>query len=298
MHHAWILAGAEGLGKASFARAAAAELVAQTGTPQPPPDRHPDILAPEHPPENKVEAQKRDDGQPYKTKRSIPIDEIRAMQQRLTTRPTLGARRAVIIDPADDLETNAVNALLKSLEEPPAGTFFLLVSHRPGRLLPTVRSRCRILRFDPLSDDAVARIVTGAEPGADAATRAAAVAAARGSPGMALGFVGQGLGPVHQAMVRILQAGDDHFEQRGALADAIGARPDRERMQAACDLARALVAGALDNSPPARQRRLIAAHGEIARLASQVATYNYDPALLVMEIGGLLASAALPRETA
>ena len=112
------------------------------------------------------------------------------------------------------------------------------------------------------------------------------------------GPVGQGLGPVHQAMVRMLQAGDDHFEQRGALADAIGARPDRERMQAACDLARALVAGALDNSPPARQRRLIAAHGEIARLASQVATYNYDPALLVMEIGGLLASAALPRETA
>jgi DNA polymerase-3 subunit delta' len=51
------------------------------------------------------------------------------------------------IDPADDLETGAVNALLKSLEEPPAGTFFLLVTHRLGRLLPTIRSRCRILRL-------------------------------------------------------------------------------------------------------------------------------------------------------
>jgi hypothetical protein len=59
----------------------------------------------------------------------------------------LGSRRAIIIDPADDLETSAVNALLKSLEEPPAGTYFLLVTHRLGRLLPTIRSRCRILRF-------------------------------------------------------------------------------------------------------------------------------------------------------
>jgi DNA polymerase-3 subunit delta' len=298
MHHAWILAGGEGLGKATFAYAAAAELVAEPGVPQPGPGKHPDILAPEHPPENKVEAQKRDDGQPYKTKRSIPIDEIRAMQQRLTTRPTLGSRRAVIIDPADDLEKGAINALLKSLEEPPAGTFFLLVSHRPGRLLPTVRSRCRVLRFDPQPDDAVARILAEAAPQADPATRAAAVAAACGSPGMALGFVDQDLGPVHKAMTRVLESGDDHFEQRGALAEAIGGRPDRQRMQAACDLARALVAGALDASPPARQQRLIAAHGEIARLSGQVATFNYDPALLIMEIGGLLASAALPRATA
>lgn len=298
MHHAWILAGPEGMGKAAFARAAAAELVAERGVPQPAPGKHPDILFPEHPPENKVEQQKRDDGESYKAKRSIPIDEIRAMQQRLTTRPTLGGRRAVIIDPADDLEKNAVNALLKSLEEPPAGTFFLLVSHRPGRLLPTVRSRCRVLRFHPLPDETVEQILSREAPHADLATRAAAVAAARGSPGMALGFVEQDLAPVHRAMTRVLEAGDDHFEQRGALAEAIGARPDRERMQAVCDLARALVAGEVDAAPPQRQHKLIAAHAEIARLSGQVTTFNYDPALLIMEIGGLLASAALPRETA
>ena len=152
MHHAWILAGLKGVGKGLFARAAAAELVAEAGIPQPPADRHPDILIPEHPPENKEEAKKREDGGAYKRKRAIPIDEIRMVQQRLVTRPTLGSRRVVIIDPADDLEKNASNALLKSLEEPPAGTYFLLVTHKPGRLLPTIRSRCRLLTFDPLSE--------------------------------------------------------------------------------------------------------------------------------------------------
>jgi DNA polymerase-3 subunit delta' len=104
------------------------------------------------------------------TKRSIPIDEIRALQHRLTTRPTLGSRAARFIDPADDLETGAVNALLKSLEEPPAGTFFLLVTHRLGRLLPTIRSRCRILRFAPLADETVDRILRIESPQADTPT--------------------------------------------------------------------------------------------------------------------------------
>ena len=141
---------AKGLGKGAFARAAARELVAEPGVPQPDGEHHPDILVLDHLPANDDEEKKRDEGKPFQTKRNITVDQIRRMQQRLTMRPTLGSRRAVIIDPADDLEKSAVNALLKSLEEPPAGTFFLLVTHRPGRLLPTVRSRCRMLRFAPL----------------------------------------------------------------------------------------------------------------------------------------------------
>ena len=298
MHHAWILAGPEGVGKGLFARAAAAELVAEPGVPQPPFDRHPDILLPEHPPENKEEGKKRDDGQPFRRKRSIPIDEIRAVQHRLVTRPTLGRRRAVIIDPADDLEKNAVNALLKSLEEPPAGTYFLLVAHRPGRLLPTIRSRCRLLRFSPLADADVERVLRADAPQADAATLAAAIAAAEGSPGAALRFVEQDLGKLHQAMLRLIREGDDQFELRGALADAIGARPDRARQQAAADLARAMVAAELPHGSPARQERVIAVHGELVRLGGQLPTYNFDPALVAMEIGALLASLAMPREAA
>ena len=91
MHHAWMLTGLKGLGKGSFARAAAAELVAEPGIPQPPVEAHPDILIPEHPPENKEEAKKREDGGDYRRKRAIPIEEIRTLIQRLHTRPTLGS---------------------------------------------------------------------------------------------------------------------------------------------------------------------------------------------------------------
>jgi len=296
MHHGWILAGPQGLGKGLFARAAAAELVAAPGIAQPPLAHHPDILIPEHPPENKEEAKKREDGQAYATKRAIPIDQIRLMQQRLITRPTLGTRRAVIIDPADDMEKAAVNALLKSLEEPPAGTFFLLVAHRLGRLLPTIRSRCRVLRFAPLADDVVGRILAEAAPQVDAATRAAAVAAAQGSPGVALGFVAAGLGGAHGLMLRLLRGGDAGGDAgialRGALAEKLGPRPPRERLLALIELARALLAGELRAAPPARQARIIEAYSALTRLAGQAPSYNFEPPLLALEIAGVLAGVA------
>jgi DNA polymerase-3 subunit delta' len=298
MHHAWLIAGNQGLGKGTFARMAAAELVSEAGVPQPNGESHPDIIVLDHLPANDDEEKKRADGKPYQTKRNITVDQIRRMQQRLVTRPTLGSRRAVIIDPADDLEKGAVNALLKSLEEPPVGTFFLLVAHRPGRLLPTIRSRCRSLRFAPLPDAAVEAIVASHAPQADAGARAAAVAAAEGSPGRALAFIDQDLGALHSVMVQLLREGDPGFAHRGKLAQEIGARPDRERIQATFELGKALLAQELAGAPRERQARIIAAHGELTTLAAQAPTYNFDPGLLVMEIGGLLASAAMPRETA
>lgn len=298
MHHAWLLTGLKGLGKGHFARAAAAELVAEPGIPQPPPDLHPDILIPEHPPENTEEAKKREDGADYRRKRAIPIGEIRNLIQRLHTRPTLGSRRAVIIDPADHLEPGAANTLLKVLEEPPEGTLFLLVTHWPGRLLPTIRSRCRILRFAPLETGAIERILADCAPQANAEARAAAIAAAEGSPGAALEFVKQDLGKLHKIMLRLIDEGDDLFTLRGALAEEIGARPDRERQQAAVDLARAVVAAELGKGDRARNQQVIAVHGELVQLAGQLPTYNFEPALAIMEIGALLASLAMPREVA
>jgi len=298
MHHAWILAGPRGLGKASFARAAAAALVAEPGAPQPEAEAHPDIFVIEPLPANEDEEKKKADGKPYQTKRNISIDQVRQIQRRLVTRPTLGARRAIVIDPADDMEKGAVNALLKSLEEPPAGTFFLLVAHRPGRLLPTIRSRCRTLRFAPLTPDEVDHVLRREAPEADAATRAAAIAAAEGSPGAALSFVGQDLGPLHGLMLRIMREGDGHLALRGALAGEVGNRPDRERMLATLELARATLVEELAAAPRQRQLKIIAAHEAVNRLAAQAPTFNFDPGLLVMEIGGLLASTAMPRESA
>ncbi|HSQ95387.1 MAG TPA: DNA polymerase III subunit delta' [Croceibacterium sp.] len=293
MHHAWILSGLRGVGKAAFALQAARELV---GSPSM--DDHPDILVLTHPPKDDKEAEKRAEGKPYETKRNIPVDEVRAMQRRLTTRPTLGDRRVVIVDPADDLESSASNALLKSLEEPPQGTFFLLVAHRIGRLLPTIRSRCRVLHFPPVPDETIDEILRQEAPEADSATRAAAIAASAGSPGVALEFVSLGLGELHRLMLELIRSGDPDFARRGQLAEAIGARPDRQRQLAAIDLARSVLAQAMRTVTNRDIPALAAAHAELSRLAAQAPTYNYDPGLLVMEIGGLLAAVGAPREAA
>jgi DNA polymerase-3 subunit delta' len=291
MHHAWILSGPRGVGKAGFALQAARDLVGGRVM-----DHHPDIIALAHPPKDEKEAAKRDEGKPYETKRNIPIDEVRAMQRRLTTRPTLGERRVVIVDPADDLETNASNALLKSLEEPPRGTFFLLVSHRIGRLLPTIRSRCRVLRFPAVADEKIDAVLKREAPQADAATRAAAIAASAGSPGVALEFVGLGLGELHTLMEQLVRRGDADFVLRGKLAEAIGARPDRQRQMAAIELARSVVAEAMRDVDLPAIPALADAHSQLSRLAGEFPTYNYDAGLLIMEIGSLLAALAAPSE--
>lgn len=297
MHHGWILAGKKGLGKSAFALAAARELVAIGGGAQPL-GMHPDIILLDHLPASAEDAKKRDEGLPYQVKRNISVDQIREMQHRLNTRPTLGARRAIIIDPADDLEKGASNALLKSLEEPPVGSFFILIAHRPGKLLATIRSRCRVLRFPALPPDEVEEILRREAPAASPASRSAAVAAAGGSPGAALEFIEQDLGTLHDLMLRITVEGDDQFLLRGALAEAIGGRPDRERMAASIDLARAVLAERLPQAERRALPAIIDAHEELNRLAAQAPTYNFDPGLLVMEIGTLLASAARPREAA
>lgn len=295
MHHGWILAGRPGLGKSSFALAAARELVAEAGVPQPAGD-HPDIIVLSHLPANPDEEKKRDDGKPYQVKRSIGINQIREMQHRLTTRPTLGTRRAVIVDPADDLEKPASNALLKSLEEPPAGSFFLLVTHRPGRLLATIRSRCRMLRLPALPDHEIDALLR--DRGVDPATRALAVKAASGSPGAALRYLEDDLASLHALLDRIAREGDPRFTLRGQLSEAVGARPDRERVLATIDLARGVLAAQMPDATMANIPHLVNAHTALVRLAGQAPTYNFDPALLIMEIGGLLASAAIDREPA
>jgi DNA polymerase-3 subunit delta' len=297
LHHGWLLAGKRGVGKAAFALQAARELVAEDGVQQPG-GSHPDIIVLDALPATTEDEKKREEGKPYQLKRNITVDQVRAMQQRLTTRPTLGRRRAIIVDPADDLEKSAANALLKSLEEPPEGTYFLLVAHRLGRLLPTIRSRCRILQFPSLSAAELDSILLRQAPQADPATRAAAIAAAGGSPGAALDFVELDLGRMHGVMTALAESGDPDFSLRGKLADALGARPDRKRQMAAVELARAIATTRMETTDRTAIPALTHAHSELVRLAAQAPTYNYDPGLLMMEIGGLLASLALPRAAA
>ena len=294
MHHGWILAGRQGLGKRTFADAAARELLGADGSQE----HHPDILILTYGPKDEKEEKKAADGKEYERARSIRIGQIRQMQQRLTTRPTLGDKRVVIIDPADDMERNASNALLKSLEEPPEGTFFLLVTHRPAQLLPTIRSRCRVLRFNPLSQDELVQELKSSMPETDGAALADAVQFAGGSPGSAQQFVEQDLGSIAQVMRTLIAEGDRTLKARGELAARIGARPDRERLQAILTLARNLTADAAAQADPRQRLALIDAHSELVALTRQAPTFNFDPGLLAMEIGTLLASACAASERA
>lgn len=298
MHHGWILAGKRGLGKSTFALAAAAELVKEPGAPRIEPENHPDIITLSPLPANEDEAKKKEEGKPYATKRNISVDQVRQMQGRLFTRPTLGSKRAVIIDAADDMEKGAVNALLKSLEEPPVGTFFLLVTHQIGRLLPTIRSRCLIVRFPTLDDRNVGLALDWAMPHIDQAARTAAIAASGGSPGAALAYAEQDLGALHSIFQRLMRSGDPDFSLRAELGAAIGQRPDRERQLAAIETARMVLVGAMRDISARNRMPLIEAHEALVRLAGQAPTYNFDPALLVMEIGGLLANLGRTREGA
>lgn len=294
MHHGWLLAGKSGLGKLDFAQAAARELVAEPGIPQPAGD-HPDIIILTYGPKDEKGEKAQAEGKPFELARSIRIKQIRAMQRRLITRPTLGARRAIIIDPADDMEKAAANALLKSLEEPPVGTFFLLVTHRPARLLPTIRSRCRTLRFPVLSDTQLGTML--ADEGM--APNAQAIAAAEGSFGAAMRFAEQDLAPVAQAVNALISGTDTSMTKRGELARLIGQRADRERVQAVLDLAQALVArGARETEDANHRGRLIAAHAGLVALAGEAPIANFDPGLLPFEIGGLLVAAAPASEPA
>ena len=294
MHHAWLLTGKSGLGKARFAQAAARELVGA----DPATEHHPDILTLSYGPKDDKEERKRQDGKAFERARSIRIGQIRELQQRLTTRPTLGARRAVIIDPADDMERNAANALLKSLEEPPVGTVFLLVSHSPARLLPTIRSRCRTLRFPILTNEDMARLLGEHAPEASAEERQAAIAAAAGSPGAALAFVDMGLSRLAAVMRGLRDHGDPTFSARGELASLIGNRPDRDRLRAILDLARAILTKDIENLGSSRVTAGIDAHAGLVGLTGEFVTYNYDPGLLAIGIGNLLASAAGSSERA
>ncbi len=200
MHHAWLLAGPRGVGKATlayraarkllagsqadagahlFGEAAAADLNLASDDPafhQVAIGSHPDLRVLELGVHEKT-------GEP---RGEIPVEDVRRLGGFFATTTAQGGWRVVVVDAAEDLNRSAANALLKQLEEPPARTVFFLVSHVPGRLLPTIRSRCRVLRLERLPDGVVLNALATQGPNMDAADQAAILALAHGSIGIAL----------------------------------------------------------------------------------------------------------------
>jgi DNA polymerase III subunit delta' len=162
MHHAWLIVGPEGIGKATLAYRLARHVLAA------PKDRDPAGQSLEIGPKTVAARQVRALSHPgllvlrrpydVRTKRiaaSIPVDEVRRLKSFLGLTAAEGTWRVVIVDAADELNLNAANALLKSLEEPPTRALFLLIASEPSRLLPTIRSRCRRLDLAPLAGEAL-----------------------------------------------------------------------------------------------------------------------------------------------
>jgi DNA polymerase-3 subunit delta' len=136
---------------------------------------HPDLLVLER------------EGEDGKPRKYIPVDDARRLPEFFSKAPASAPFRVAIVDAADDMNVNAANALLKTLEEPPARGVLFLVSHAPGGLIATIRSRCRRLAFPAWSEPRVQAFLQ-AQTGLDEASAGALARMARGAPGRALGM--------------------------------------------------------------------------------------------------------------
>jgi len=219
MPHAWLLSGDMGVGKATFAYHATRALLRAPDTvpelagfvAQPPDALFERIKAQGH--GNLIVVKRPWDAKAKRLKTVLPIDEIRRLKQFFNQTASEAGWRICILDAADEMNRNAANALLKILEEPPERALFLVISHQPSRLLPTIRSRCRQLSFSKLGQtdlEAILEKVTGNRM--DAALHDLA----DGSVGRALRFIQEGGLNIHTGLCNALSHPED--EKRGVLA--------------------------------------------------------------------------------
>ena len=247
VHHAWLLCGPAGIGKATLAYRFAKHALAKQAE-RKPADlaiddnasaarqvtalSHPGLLVLRRPFDTKVK----------RFSSAITVDEVRRLRSFLGLTAGEGSWRVVIVDTANDLNPNAANALLKSLEEPPSQTIFLLISSEPSALLPTIRSRCRRLNLSPLGHEdlgaAAARAFQAASiemPKAD--QWAHIVQLAKGSVRRALQFASDGGLASHAALTGALaRLPVVDWPATHALADAMSGSANEQQFEMFCDL--------------------------------------------------------------
>lgn len=301
LHHAWLLAGPKGVGKATFAREATTRVLAEAAGPavnakglDTPEDHriaklveagsHPDLRWLERLPKEKAEG----------IARNITVDQVRSLGDLFDLTPALSPWRAVVIDSIDDLEKSAANALLKMLEEPPSNTLFFLVSHAPGRLLPTIRSRCRRLDFQPLSNDAMTSLLATSLPDQEHSERIRVVAMAGGSAGRAIALSELGLVSLEEKAIGILRRGDPTNGQRSELALELGKRGAGDRYAAFLDILPSIIARETRSLSGGQRERALDAYARTRELTAVAPRLSLDPAATIFQLGGILASVADP----
>jgi DNA polymerase III subunit delta' len=297
--HAWLITGEPGIGKATLAYRIGRFVLSYPDPSHAPADSlaldaahrtvrrvavnaHPDLLVLERTP-----------GDSGKMRTVITVDQVRRLMTFFGSTAGEGGWRICIVDSADELKyPEGCNALLKMLEEPPLRSLFLLVSHAPGRLLPTIRSRCRRLALRPLGQGDVVRAASVAL-GADDQTVVAAAAAARGSVAQAIALAG---GPMLalrekvEALLRALPSTDPH------VLHALGDELDRDRglFDVFVGAVRDWLSGRLDTESGNLRRlaRTADLWERLNRSARDVEVFNLERKPFVFSVFGLLAEAS------
>jgi DNA polymerase-3 subunit delta' len=303
--HAWLIGGPEGIGKATLAYRMARFVLA-----------HPDpassavqsaqslAVDPEHPVARRIAAKAHGDllvlertaGDSGQLRTVITVEQVRRTVGFFGSTAGEGGWRVCIVDSADDLKfPEGANALLKMLEEPPPRSLFLLVSHAPGRLLPTIRSRCRRLSLRPLSPEDVVRAAAaalGLDP-ADAALDKAA-RAADGRAAHAIMLLGGPLLAIRERVQELLDRlpAADPLDLH-ALGDRLD-RADERALDVFVETIRDWLSARLGQTPKdhARLMRVANTWDRLNLAAREVGVFNLERKPLVFAVFGWLAETA------
>jgi DNA polymerase III subunit delta' len=303
--HAWLIGGAQGIGKATLAYRMARFVLAHRN-PMLPQVARAETLAVD--PSDHVARQiaaeahggllvlERGLNDRGVLRTVITVDETRETISFFGSTAAVDGWRVCIVDTVDELNPNAANALLKILEEPPQQSLFLLVSNAPSRVLPTILSRCRKLLLRPLAVDDVVRATTAAtDIAVDDPALAEAAAASEGSVGRTLTLLGGDVLKLQQrtaALLATLPRVDPR--ELHALGDALGTS-DRVALAAFVDGIDRWVSEKLRVDDPnanlARLARLAEVWEKIVRAARDTESYNLERKPLVFSVFSMLAEA-------
>ncbi len=245
--HAWLITGRRGIGKATLAFRLARTILSgdapDAHDPGAPLFRrvasggHADLLVVERAVDEKS----------GKRRAEITVDDVRGVREFLSKTPAEGGWRVVVIDSADQMNANAANAVLKILEEPPSRAMLLLLAHNPGRLLPTIVSRCRRLPAKPLGEEDLAELLARLRPEMSLEDRQILVQIADGSIGRALGYSeGGGLGLYRDAVALLENLPGLDMAGVHKLADGVARDKTGEAFQTVGDLMRWWVHRSID----------------------------------------------------